>query len=70
MTYQIDSFTDAEIVNIRTLSSQNRMLRFVNRGLHAELTQLQDSNRVLTARLSVLMSMLCDAGIRLPDDVQ
>lgn len=70
MTYQIDSFTDAEIVNIRTLSSQNKMLRFVNRGLHAELTQLQDSNRVLTARLSVLMSMLCDAGIRLPDDVQ
>lgn len=70
MSYEVESFTDAEVVSIRTLSSQNRMLRFVNRGLHAELTQLQDSNRVLTARVSVLMSMLCDAGVPLPSDLQ
>ena len=67
---EVPSFTEQEVINLRTLQSQMRMLRFVNRGLHAERAQLQDQMAVLRARMSVLMSMLCDAGIPLPDDLK
>lgn len=66
----IDSLTDVEIVNYRTLHSQMKMLRFVNKGLKEQLTSLQDENRILRARVSVCLSMLCDAGIRLPKDIE
>lgn len=68
-TYDMPSFTEEEVVNIETLRHQLRMVRFLNKGLNDQVNQLQLDNQVLRARVSICMSMLCDAGIRLPDDL-
>lgn len=67
---EVASFTEEEVVNIRTLQHQLRMIRFLNKGLNDQVTALQNDNRTLRMRLSVCMAMLCDAGIRLPDDIE
>jgi len=63
------NFTDPPIINERGINHQIGNLRFVNRVLQKELTQVSDENQVLRARISILLGMLCDAGIPLPPDI-
>lgn len=62
-------FLDPPILNERGVHHQVGALRFVNRTLQKELTEAKAKNEVLSARISVLLGMLCDAGIPLPPDI-
>lgn len=61
--------TDPPVENERGVNHQIGALRFVNRTLQKELTEIKAEREVLRAHISVLLGMLCDAGIPLPPDV-
>lgn len=65
----IPSFTEHKMVPTYGLEHQIFLLRSVNTTYKNRINQLSDENEILQARISVLLSMLCDAGIPLPDDI-
>lgn len=65
----IPSFTEHRVAPTYNLEHQIFLLRSVNTTYKNRINELSDENIVLRARVSVLMSMLCDAGIPLPDDI-
>lgn len=66
----IPSFTEQKASPTYGLEHQIFLLRSVNTSYKDRINQLSDENRVLQARVSVLLSMLCDAGIPLPPDIE
>lgn len=63
-------FTKPESISEKGLTHQIALLRWVNQGLKDELIEMKLERAVLRERNSILLSMLCDAGVCLPDDLQ
>ena len=63
-------FTEHKAQPTYGLEHQIFLLRSVNTSYKDRINQLSDENKVLQARISVLLSMLCDAGIPLPPDIE
>lgn len=63
-------FTEPESLSQKGLTHQIALLRWVNQGLKDELIELNIDRAILRERINILASMLCDAGVRLPDDLQ
>lgn len=70
MNDQIPTFTDNKAVPTYGLEQQILVLRSFNKTYRDRINQLSDENAVLQARVSVLLSMLCDAGVPLPPDIE
>lgn len=66
---EIPSFNSNKVSPTYGLEHQIFLLRSVNTSYKDRINQLSDENKVLQARISILMSMLCDAGIPLPSDL-
>jgi hypothetical protein len=66
---QIPTFTDNKIVPTYGLEQQILVLRGFNKTYRDRIDKLTAENVSLQARVSILMSMLCDAGIPLPPDL-
>lgn len=66
---QIPSFTENKAVPTYGLEQQILVLRGFNKTYRDRIDRLTAENVSLQARVSILMSMLCDAGIPLPDDI-
>lgn len=66
---EIPSFNESKVSPTYGLEHQIFLLRSVNTSYKDRINQLSDENKVLQARISILMSMLCDAGIPLPSDL-
>lgn len=67
---KIPIFTEPKSLDQMGLTHQIALLRWVNQGLKDELIELKIDRAILRERISILASMLCDAGVRLPDDLQ
>ena len=67
---EIPSFNEQKVQPTYGLEHQIFLLRSVNTSYKDRINQLSDENRILQARVSVLLSMLCDAGIPLPPDIE
>lgn len=65
----IPSFTEHRVAPTYNLEHQISLLRGVNQCYKDRIDSLSMENVTLRARLSVVLSMLCDAGIPLPDDI-
>lgn len=63
-------FTEPKSLSEMGLTHQIALLRWVNQGLKDELIELKIDRAILRERINILASMLCDAGVRLPDDLQ
>ena len=66
----IPSFTEQKASPTYNLEHQISLLRSVNTSYKDRINQLSDENKVLSARVSILCAMLCDAGIPLPPDIE
>jgi hypothetical protein len=66
---QIPTFTDNKARPTYGLEQQILVLRSFNVTYRERINQLSLENATLEARISILMSMLCDAGIPLPPDL-
>lgn len=67
---EIPSISDNKAVPTFGLEQQIILLRSVNSTYKDRINQLSAEKMVLQARVSVLVSMLCDAGVRLPPDIE
>jgi hypothetical protein len=70
LQYSMPVFTEDKAKPTYNLEHQIFLLRSVNSTYKDRINQLSDENQVLQARISVLLSMLCDAGIPLPPDIE
>lgn len=67
---EIPSITDNKAVPTYGLEQQILVLRSFNKTYKDRINQLSGENMVLQARVAVLLSMLCDAGVPLPPDIE
>lgn len=67
---EIPKFTDNKAVPTYGLEQQILVLRGFNKTYRDRINQLSAENMVLQARVGVLLSMLCDAGVPLPPDIE
>lgn len=63
-------FSEPQAYSEDSFHHQIALLRWVNQGLKQQVITLSDEKKVLQEHVSILLSMLCDAGIPLPPDVQ
>ena len=70
MSEQIPSFTEQTVRPVYNLEHQISLLRSVNSSYRDQIFNLSAENMILRARVSVLISLLCDAGIPLPPDIE
>lgn len=66
---EIPKFTDNKVRPTYGLEQQILVLRGFNKTYRNRIDQLSAENLSLQARVSVLCSMLCDAGVPLPPDL-
>jgi hypothetical protein len=66
---EIPKFTDNKVVPTYGLEQQILVLRGFNKTYRERINQLSMDNATLEARVEVLCSLLCDAGIPLPPDL-
>jgi hypothetical protein len=67
---EIPKFTDNKVVPTYGLEQQILVLRGFNKTYRDRIDRLTAENFSLQARLTIVMSMLCDAGIPLPPDLE
>jgi len=67
---EIPSIGDNKAVPTYGLEQQIILLRSVNTTYKNRINELSAENMVLQARVGVLLSMLCDAGVPLPPDIE
>jgi hypothetical protein len=68
-SYQMPVFTEQKASPTYNLEHQIFLLRSVNTTYKDRINKLSAENLSLQARVSILCSMLCDAGIPLPPDL-
>ena len=68
--YQMPVFTEHKKQPTYGLEQQIILLRSVNTTYKNRINELSAENMVLQARVGVLLSMLCDAGVPLPPDIE